>query len=71
LGKEKRVSNFSLLGFYNDLSFTVAWEKSLKSDRYRQYIICSYLTTFSTLVVIASWLVKTMVHFFESGSGDV
>ena len=31
---KKRVSNFSLLGFYNDLSFTVAWEKSLKSDKY-------------------------------------
>ena len=33
---KKRVSNFSLSGFDNDndLSFTVAWENSLKSDRY-------------------------------------
>ena len=31
---KKRVSNFSLSGFYNDLSFSVAWGKRLKSDRY-------------------------------------
>jgi hypothetical protein len=36
LGKKKIVSNFSLSGFDNDndLSFTVAWENSFKSDRY-------------------------------------